>query len=101
MVTKDKAPKVQVPTIGRIVLAVVAIHEGTPFQELVTRPAIIVRVWPKTDKKEVPISINAQVFMDGDGGPSNDGTPNAVWKTSLQYDASGETAHSWRWPKRG
>src|SRR4051812_23985165 len=67
---KAEKPKVQIPTIGRIVHAVVQIHEGN-HAELVIRPAIIVRIWPTAKKGVVATSVQAQVFMDGDGGPSN------------------------------
>jgi hypothetical protein len=96
---KAEKPKVQIPTIGRIVHAVVQIHEGA-HAELVIRPAMIVRVWPVEGKDVVETTVQAQVFMDGDGGPSNDGTPNVVWKSSLQYDKTGKLPHSWHWPKR-
>lgn len=92
--------KPQVPSVGRIVNAVVQIHEGA-HAELVIRPAIIVHVWPVEGKGVVETTVQAQVFMDGDGGPSNDGTPNVVWKSSLQYDETGKLPHSWHWPKRG
>lgn len=94
--TKPKA-KAPVPTIGRIVHAVIPIHEG---REVVTRPAIIVRVWPVEGTDTVETTVQAQVFMDGDGGIANDGTPNCVWKSSLQYDETGKLPHSWHWPKR-
>lgn len=86
--------KAQLPTTGRIVLAVVRVHG-----ELVIRPAIIVRIWPVADTVET--TVQAQVFMDGDGGISNDGMPNCVWKSSLQYDETAQSEHSWHWPTRG
>lgn len=89
----------QIPSVGRIILAVISIREGA-FAELVTRPAIIVRTWPGEKINEVTGAVNAQVFMDGDGETSNDGTPNCLWRSSLQYDETGKGAHTWHWPPR-
>lgn len=90
-----KAPKVQIPTIGRIILAVVPVHEGA-HEELVTRPAIIVRTW----SSEPTGAVNAQVFMDAGDGLASDGTGNCLWKTSLAYDETGKNPNTWHWPTR-
>lgn len=80
-----------VPTTGRIVNAVIKNARG----ELITRPAIIVRTWG-----EQSFSVQAQVFTDGNGDPAtNDGLPNVVWKSSLQYCET-PIENSWHWPAR-
>jgi hypothetical protein len=93
--SKPKKPgkvKVPAPTIGRIVLATVAIH-GVPTPALVTRPAIIVEI----ENPGAPIV--AQVFMKGDNTDSDDGTPACLLK-HLSYDAKGKAPNTWRWPDR-
>lgn len=52
------------------------------------RPAIIVRQWSET-------CVQLQVFMDGDGGEWNDGTPNIVWKTSIDKGNSKTDLGTW------
>ena len=84
-----------VPGIGRIIHATVRVHDM-----LVVRPAMIVRVWPGAKPGEVASAVQAQVFMDGDGSSVNDGTPNCLWKSSLQFDPTGKLEDSWRWPAR-
>ena len=81
-----------IPTIGRIVYAVFMNNHG----QAVTRPAIVVHVWGTT----ADAALNAQVFTDGNGTPSNDGTQNVIWKTSLAHDPEGKALNSWHWPKR-
>jgi hypothetical protein len=79
------------PTIGRIVLAVIQDSMGA----LITRPAIIVRVWGETPDA----AINVQVFCDGNGrAGENDGLPACYWVTSLAHDPTGKANHSWHWP---
>ena len=80
-----------IPTQGRIVLAVIDNKWGTP----VVCPAIVTQVCGN----EPHSSINAQVFTDSDGGDSNHGLPNVVWKTSLRFTPQPTLdAHTWHWP---
>lgn len=87
------APKNQPISIGR---TVIYRHRHRITGELIERPAIAVRVWS-------PECANLQVFMDGDGGPSNDAEPNLLWATSASYQAEedgSELRHgTWFWPK--
>lgn len=84
------------PSIGRIIHAVVREQRPAPqVGKLITRPAIIVRTWG-----DEATYVNAQVFCDSDGGISNDGLPNVLWKTSLIYDSTGQLENSWHWPTR-
>lgn len=81
-----------IPTIGRIVHAVIQDANGAP----ITRPAIIVRVWGET----ADAAINVQVFTDSGGRlGENDGLPNCVWQTSLRHDETALPAvGTWHWP---
>ena len=97
MAKKDKSNVANLmPGICRIVVAVIKDSSG----RLVERPAIIVRTWSSEEKGVPSSSIQAQVFCDGDGGPSNDGLPNLLWKSSLEYDETGRRENSWHWPTR-
>lgn len=86
---------VRVPaiSIGRIVVCRVRRGDGS----LVERPAIAVQVWS-------PECANLQVFMDGDGGGSNDASPNLLWVTSAGYQAQNDGSEprekTWFWPAR-
>lgn len=89
-VAPAKAP---LPSVGRIVLYALEGKDrnGQPFRE--TRPAIVVRVWERTDG-EMPL-VQLQVFVDG----TNDGYAeglNVAWATSVSYDEAGAPG-TWRW----
>lgn len=86
--------KVQVPSVGRIVHYV--FRAPGYGEELVDRPAIIVKVW---QPGEVNSSVQLQVFMDGDGGTANDGQPNVVWRTSATFDGERRGVNTWHWPE--
>lgn len=81
-----RAPR---PTVGRVVLYRLKDRYG----EIVSRPALVVRVWDRAD--DVMPLVQLQVFADG----SNDGPDYAggiVWKTSVHYDESGAEG-TWHW----
>lgn len=75
------------PTIGRIV----HFHFHDAVGNLVTRPAMIVRVWNDSE-------VNLQVFTDG----GNDGIDQAsgLWKRAQVPYHHEIRAGSWRWPPR-
>jgi|GEM_PF-6072682 len=83
--TELPKPTVQHPTVGRIVLFNLKAKDG-----VVTRPAIVVRVWERTDG-EMPL-VNLQVFTD----ETNDGLPGITWSTSAHH-ADGNEAGTWHW----
>lgn len=74
-------------TEGRIVHYV--LPDGRNIGE--HRPAIIVKVWDPWQGTS-----QLQVFMDGNGSESNDGTPNVVWATSIVYSEAKEYG-TWHW----
>ena len=76
--------QVPVPTIGRIVLATFK----NDHDELVTRPASVVRVWSDD-------LLNIMVFTDG-SNDFKDGR-HTHWLTSVHLEQTGEVSHTWRW----
>lgn len=85
-IIKAKTPH---PTVGRIVLFQLKNKHGL----VVTRPAIVVHVWSRSDG-EIPL-INLQVFTDS--GNDDVGGPDGIkWATSVHYDES-KSEGTWCW----
>lgn len=83
----------QLPSVGRIVHYVLPAWMAKGGE---CRPAIIVKIWGAAHPW---VACQLQVFMDGDGGPSNDDAPNVVWKTSVVHDPDG-APDTWHWPEQ-
>ncbi len=87
-----------IPSIGRIV------HFVLPSGE--HRPAIIVRIWDLVPTERSCVQL--QVFVDGsnDAADLYDGERavlppvNAVWRTSVRQDPSGQTPGTWHEAER-
>lgn len=78
-----RAKSVQAPSVGRVV------HFHFKLDgELVTRPAMIVRVWSDT-------CVNLRVFLDGENDQRPQPTPD--WQTSRLLAAEPKEGH-WSWP---
>ena len=84
----------QKPSVGQIVH-----YHFARSATVVTRPAVIVRVWPESSGG--PDMVNLQVFFDG----SNDGinAGDMGWRTSVHYgeppaDGNGISSPTWSWP---
>jgi hypothetical protein len=81
-----------IPSVGRIVHYTFKNMQ----QEVVTRPAIIVRVWGEGDEVTELTAVQLQVFTDG----QNDGLDNVIWKTSVQQSLTAVKEGYWQEPKR-
>lgn len=85
----------QKPSVGRIV----HFHFRLSGQQaLVTRPAVIVRVWSKDDSPSYDSDeVNLLVFLDGGNDGVVHGQPNTRWETSVRRRDEPE-AGCWSWP---
>jgi hypothetical protein len=95
-------PSSGTPSQGRIVLYTLQTLEG-----LVSRPAMIVRVW--SSLSDFPRgACNLQVFFDGQNDAADGDGPGITaaeaacgmgWRTSV-HQADGPTEGCWHWPPR-
>lgn len=81
------------------------LNEGNDYGRDEVRPAIVIFNWNggiaiNNETKEVMQMdegcLQLQVFTDGDGGGLNDGLPNVIWKTSVNYDED-KSPGTWHW----
>lgn len=94
---------IRIATVGDIVGYV--LDEGNDLAEGEVRPAIVIHNWHggiaiNNETREVMQMdegcLQLQVFCDGDGGEHNDGLPNVMWKTSVNYSEDKEPG-TWHW----
>jgi hypothetical protein len=93
-ITIHEAPRLQKPTLGRLVHYVLSATDGVrPDKVGECRPAIIVRVW--RDSPEA--AVNLRVLLDGTN--DTDG-PDILWVCSVSPDENSKPNRTWHWPAR-
>jgi hypothetical protein len=79
----------QVPTIGRIV-----IHKGILSNGVNVHPAVVTRVWPEQDGRQL---LNLHVMTDF--GPTQPAGSQCIYESEADGDAAGEAWFCF-WPPR-